>query len=99
MHNRHLVDLVRDQHPLTMPPDGSVAEACAAMHRRRVGAMLVVDEAHHLLGIFTGRDALRCLAEHANPGSMPLRASGVDEAGSFGARRVLRGDDGGDDAS
>lgn len=74
MPNRHLVDLVRDQHPLTMPPDGSVAEACAAMHRRRVGAMLVVDEAHHLLGIFTGRDALRCLAEHANPGSMPLRA-------------------------
>jgi CBS domain-containing protein len=74
MHNRHLVDLVRDQHPLTMPPDGTVAEACAAMHRRRVGAMLVVDEKRHLLGIFTGRDALRCLAEHANPGAMPLRA-------------------------
>ena len=75
MHNRHLVDLVRDQHPLTMPPDGTVAEACAAMHRRRVGAMMVVDKNHHLLGIFTGRDALRCLAEHANPGAMPLHAA------------------------
>ena len=36
--------------------------------------MLVVDKNHHLLGIFTGRDALRCLAEHANPGAMPLHA-------------------------
>ena len=36
--------------------------------------MLVVDEKHHLLGIFTGRDALRCLAENANPGATPLRA-------------------------
>jgi CBS domain-containing protein len=39
-----------------------------------VGAMLVGDTKHHLLGIFTGRDALRCLAEHENPGAMPLRA-------------------------
>ncbi len=73
MQTRDLAELVRNQHPLTMPPEATVAQACAAMHRGRVGAMLVVDDAHHLLGIFTGRDALRCLAEHANPGAMPLR--------------------------
>ncbi len=75
MHSRNLADLVRDQHPLTLPPEATVAEACAAMHQRKVGAMLVVDQERHLLGIFTGRDALRCLAHHGNPGTMPLSAA------------------------
>lgn len=72
MHSRNLADLVRDQHPLTLPPEATVAEACAAMHQRKVGAVLVVDQDRHLLGIFTGRDALRCLARHGNPGALPL---------------------------
>jgi CBS domain-containing protein len=37
------------------------------MQRHRVGAIIVVDENHHLLGIFTGRDVVRLLAEGRNP--------------------------------
>ncbi len=40
-----------------------MAQACAAMHARRVGAVLVGDGGGRLLGIFTGRDAVRLLAE------------------------------------
>jgi CBS domain-containing protein len=43
------------------------------MHQRRVGAVLVVDGAEHLLGIFTGRDAVRCLAEGCDAAHTPLR--------------------------
>ena len=62
MRSRDVTELVRDQRPLTLPPETPVHEAAAAMHARRVGAVLVVDAKDHLLGIFTGRDALRCLA-------------------------------------
>jgi CBS domain-containing protein len=63
MRDRSMGDLVKDQQPLAMPPETTLAEACAAMHARRVGAVLVVEEGDRLVGIFTGRDALRSLAE------------------------------------
>lgn len=66
MPQRTLGEIVRDQKPLTLPPAATVAQACGAMHARRVGAVLVVDEEHRLLGIFTGRDAVRLLAEGAD---------------------------------
>ena len=63
MPKRTLGEIVHDQTPLTLPPEASVADACAAMYARRVGAVLVVDDDRQLLGIFTGRDAVRLLAE------------------------------------
>jgi len=63
MHERSMGEIVRNQDPLAMQPDATVKEACAAMHARRVGAVLVVEEGDRLAGIFTGRDAVRCLAE------------------------------------
>jgi len=63
MPQRTLGEIVRDQHPLLLGPEATVAQACAAMHQRRVGAVLVADEERRLLGIFTGRDAVRLLAE------------------------------------
>ncbi len=63
MPQRTLGEIVRDQHPLLLGPEDTVAQACAAMHQRRVGAVLVADEERRLLGIFTGRDAVRLLAE------------------------------------
>lgn len=63
MHHRTMGEIVRDQRPLMMGPGATVQEACAAMRDRRVGAVLVVDDARRLLGIFTGRDALTCLAQ------------------------------------
>jgi CBS domain-containing protein len=63
MPQRTLGEIVRDQNPLVLAPDATVAAACAAMHQRRVGAVLVADADRRLLGIFTGRDAVRLLAE------------------------------------
>jgi|GEM_PF-1142199 len=48
--------------PLTMGPEATVQEACAAMHRRHVGAVLVTDPAGLSLCIFTGLDAVYFLS-------------------------------------
>ena len=45
MTERHMFDMVRDQPPLTLPPEAKVAEACRRMHERRVGAVLVTEGA------------------------------------------------------
>ncbi|HET6185242.1 MAG TPA: CBS domain-containing protein [Acetobacteraceae bacterium] len=66
MTNREMDEIVRKQEPLTLPADRTVKEACGHMHRRRVGAVLVTDAEGRLAGIFTGRDAVRCLAELPN---------------------------------
>jgi CBS domain-containing protein len=61
---RTMADIVRNQDPLTLPPDATVREACRCMRERRVGAVLVTNDDGSLLGIFTGRDAVhRVLAE------------------------------------
>jgi CBS domain-containing protein len=53
---RKMLDIVGDQKPLTLPPDATVQGACRLMRDRRVGAVLVIEEDRHLVGIFTGRD-------------------------------------------
>lgn len=62
MLNRRLGYIVREQEPLLMKPSDTVHKACEAMRARHVGSVLVVDDREHLLGIFTGRDAVRLLA-------------------------------------
>ena len=70
---RHMSDIVHDQKPLTMTPAAAVKDACARMRERRVGAVLVTDDDRHLLGIFTGRDAVcRVLAEGRDPARTTL---------------------------
>ena len=60
-------DIVRNQDPVTLPPSATVREACQSMRDRRVGAVLVTEGDHCLVGIFTGRDAVhRVLAEGKN---------------------------------
>lgn len=77
MQQRTIGEIARDHQPLAMAPKTTVAAACAAMHQRRVGAVLVVadggKEAGRLIGIFTGRDAVRCLAEGCDAAHTPLR--------------------------
>jgi CBS domain-containing protein len=61
---RAMSEIVRDQKPLVLSPRATVKHACECMRERRVGAVLVADRGHHLVGIFTGRDAVcRVLAE------------------------------------
>jgi CBS domain-containing protein len=54
--------IVKDQNPLILNATTPIRAACAAMCRRRAGSVLVVDDEHRLCGIFTGRDAVRVLA-------------------------------------
>ncbi len=49
-----------------------VAEACRCIWESRKGSVLVIDEEHRLLGIFTGRDAVRVLADGTDPETTPL---------------------------
>lgn len=61
---RKLSEVIENHEPLILPPQATVRQACQGMRERRLGAVLVVDENHKLLGIFTGRDAVyRVLAE------------------------------------
>ena len=63
MINRRLGYIVRDQEPLLMRATDTVRSACDRMREKHVGSVLIVDEREHLLGIFTGRDAVKLLAK------------------------------------
>lgn len=63
MTNRKLADIVKDQTPLMLGERATVQDACRCMWEGRAGSVLVVDGQQRLLGIFTGRDAVRALAE------------------------------------
>ncbi len=71
--NREMTEIIRNQVPLMLPPSATVQEACAHMHERRIGAVLVTGPKGELVGIFTGRDAVRVLAEGKNAAATHLR--------------------------
>jgi CBS domain-containing protein len=73
MTTRQIAEIVCNQKPLTLLPDTTVQVACKHMRNRRVGAVLVVDAKRRLVGIFTGRDAVRCLAIGKSPSETQLR--------------------------
>jgi CBS domain-containing protein len=75
MTNRSLGLIVREQNPLMLPPEDTLGHACQRMWKRRVGAVLVVDAQHRLVGIFTGRDAVRAIASGKAPETTPLAAA------------------------
>ena len=61
---RTMLDIVRNRDPATLPPSATVRDACRCMSDRCIGAVLVTEGDHRLLGIFSGRDAVhRVLAE------------------------------------
>ncbi len=72
MVNRRLGYIVRDQEPLLMPAGEIVQNACKAMREKHVGSVLVVDDHEHLIGIFTGRDAVKVLAKGGNAAAVTL---------------------------
>jgi CBS domain-containing protein len=54
---RTIRSIIEDQEPLIAPANTTVAEAARLMKKRRVGALMVVEDGK-LVGIFTERDAL-----------------------------------------
>ena len=65
--NRRLGYIIRDQDPLVLHAGDTVQTATKAMRERHVGSVLIVDEHQHLIGIFTGRDAVKVLARGEGP--------------------------------
>jgi CBS domain-containing protein len=49
-------------HVSTVAPTALVSEVAALLSDRRIGAVLVMDEAEQMLGIVSERDIVRCLA-------------------------------------
>ena len=88
MTNRKLALIVKDQNPLTMPASETVQHACQRMWERRVGAVLVTDADQHLVGIFTGRDAVRALAEGKSPAQTTLAATMTADPDTIGPQRT-----------
>jgi CBS domain-containing protein len=66
--------IVKNQNPLILKATATVRAACAEMCRHRAGSVLVVDDQQRLCGIFTGRDAVRVLAN--SPGEDDIQLSG-----------------------
>ena len=66
MIDRKLTNIVEDRKPLVLPEAATVQQACRSMWEQRAGAVLVVCDERRLTGIFTGRDAVRTLAEGRN---------------------------------
>lgn len=75
MTNRRMDEIIRHQHPVTMPTTASVRDACGEMHKHRIGAVLVTDAHGALAGIFTGRDLVRIVANGKDPGATTLRSA------------------------
>ena len=73
MTNREMGEIVRNQKPLLLESDATIQLACKNMHDRRVGAVLVTNKKGQLVGIFTGRDAVRCLAKGKDPVNAQLK--------------------------
>ncbi len=73
MSHRDMAEIIRHQIPLAVRPDTSVQEACKRMYARKVGAALVTNEKGILVGIFTGRDAVRVLSRGRDPSSVPVK--------------------------
>ncbi|WP_374339579.1 cyclic nucleotide-binding/CBS domain-containing protein [Methyloversatilis sp.] len=63
MKKRCLSLVIQNRQPVLLRGEDTVSTACRLMRERPTGAVLVVDADERLRGIFTGRDAVRLLAE------------------------------------
>lgn len=72
MKKRCISLIIQDREPVLLRGGDTVGAACRLMRERRTGAILVVDERRRLIGIFTGRDAVRLLAEGRQAADTPL---------------------------
>lgn len=60
--NREIASIIKNQKVLVLGLDGTVRQACQLMTQRKCGSVLVANNEQRLSGIFTGRDAVRLLA-------------------------------------
>ncbi len=60
--NREIASIIKNQKPLVLAADETIQRACQSMTESGCGSVLVADNQPRLTGIFTGRDAVRLLA-------------------------------------
>lgn len=73
MKDRPLIDVAPHRDVVCLLPSSTVQDACTRMRACGMSAALVTDEEGHLLGIFTGRDAVcRVMAEGRDAASTPI---------------------------
>lgn len=72
--SEHIVpDIVYRREPVALPGNAHVSDACRKMREHKVGAVVVLNEAGRLAGIFTGRDVVyRVVAAELNPATTEL---------------------------
>lgn len=85
MTNRSLSVIVKDSTPVVLAPNDTIRLACERMRERSVGAVLVVD-AGHLVGIFTGRDVVRSVADGCDAAKTALASVMTSDPDTIGAR-------------
>jgi CBS domain-containing protein len=71
MAQRPIGEIIR-RAPVTLPQSATVQDACRLMRDQRIGAILVLDANDRLAGIFTGRDAVKLLADGTTPAHTQL---------------------------
>ena len=71
--NSPLSSLIKRE-PLTTRPETPLRDVVEAMARRSIGSMIVVDEAHHPIGIFTQSDVLKRVVLPGVPLDTPINA-------------------------
>ncbi|AVM73273.1 CBS domain-containing protein [Magnetospirillum gryphiswaldense] len=72
MSSRLIKDVIKNQSIVALPHTATVREAAQEMAKRRIGAIVIVDDGK-LMGIFTERDGLfRVLAEGRDPENTTL---------------------------
>lgn len=87
MKDRPLIEVAPHRDTVCMPPDATVHDACARMREARATAVVVTDDQGHLLGIFTGRDAIcRMLAECRDPRATTLDTVMTTKVEALGPR-------------
>ncbi len=49
---------------VTLSPSATVAEVASVLHKRHIGAVVVVDDSRRIVGIIAERDIVGAIAEH-----------------------------------
>lgn len=87
MKDRPLIEVAPHRETVCLPPDATVQQACARMRETQISAVVVTDVEGHLLGIFTGRDAIcRILADGLDPVATTLGAVMTTKVEALGPR-------------
>lgn len=90
MSKRMIRDVIADRPLVTGAPEMSVRAACQLMAENRIGAVLVLDEQRHIVGIFTERDAMnKILAPGRDPDKTRLSEVMVSDVQTISANRSL----------